>query len=339
MTELSSMALRSGRDGLFLLDQTVLPNEERWLAIRNPDEMIAAIKALKVRGAPLIGVAAALAVGHYSQTERDPERLRQAIKALREARPTAINLMYAMDRLALRIDTDKSCETLLEEAEKLLIEDQVLCQKIADNGAELLREGDAVITHCNTGGLATAGRGTALAVIAEAHRRGKRIEVYVDETRPLLQGGRLTTWELEKLEIPYTLICDNMAAMLMNKGKVQKAIVGSDRIAANGDFANKVGTYSLAVNAFYHRVPLYVAAPFTTVDLNCKTGAEIPIEERPDDEVRGFGELRWAPKKSPVFNPAFDVTPAELVSYWILDKGAWSLNEIRAGKLKQELGG
>ncbi|MGE0764057.1 MAG: S-methyl-5-thioribose-1-phosphate isomerase [Bdellovibrionales bacterium] len=324
------MALKSSSEGLFILDQSLLPKAEKWLKIQGPDEMIEAIKALRVRGAPLIGVAAALTVAHYSLTEARPERWLDAIKALREARPTAVNLMKAMDRLRHLVEARLSGEEIRAEAEEIYLEDQKLCDRIAEQGVQVLQDGDAVLTHCNTGGLATAGVGTALGVIQKAHQMGRQIQVWVDETRPLLQGARLTAWELEKLEIPYTLICDNMAAMLMAQGRVHKIIVGSDRIAANGDFANKIGTYSLAVNAQYHRVPFYVAAPRTTVDPDCLTGAQIPIEERDGQEVRGFDQTQWAPNSS-VFNPAFDVTPALLVHGWILDDGFFKPVDVKAG--------
>jgi methylthioribose-1-phosphate isomerase len=212
-----------------------------------------------------------------------------------------------------------------------------LCEKIARNGEELVADGDGILTHCNTGGLATAGVGTAIGIIQRAQQNGKKIHVYVDETRPLLQGGRLTAWEMKELNIPHTLICDNMAAIMMREGRVQKVIVGCDRIALNGDFANKVGTYGLAILAHYHKIPFYVAGPYTTIDPNCQSGAEIPIEERKPEEVRGvsgaFGEALWAPVECPVRNPAFDVTPADLVSAWILDKQVLYPEDIKSGGL------
>ncbi|OFZ80758.1 MAG: S-methyl-5-thioribose-1-phosphate isomerase [Bdellovibrionales bacterium RIFOXYD1_FULL_55_31] len=192
-----------------------------------------------------------------------------------------------------------------------------LCEAMAEHGSALIQDGDSILTHCNTGGLATAGIGTALGVIRRAHEQGKRLHVYVDETRPLFQGARLTAWELQKLGIPYTLICDNMAASLMGQGKVSRIFVGADRIARNGDAANKIGTYSLAVQAAYHRIPFYVVAPRTTLDEKCATGKDIPIEERAPDEVRGG----HSPKFAPVYNPAFDVTPRTLITELILDSG------------------
>ena len=212
-------------------------------------------------------------------------------------------------------------------------------RQISTHGASLIKEGDQILTHCNTGALATAGAGTALGVIAKAHEQGKKIHVYVDETRPLLQGGRLTTYELQKLGVPYTLICDNMAASLMAAGKITKAIVGSDRIALNGDFANKIGTYNVAILCHYHKVPFYVAAPYTTVDFSCESGKEIPIEERKCSEVRGvhgsFGVVEWAPSESKVYNPAFDVTPASITSNWILDTGVYDKEQMKSGILNK----
>src|SRR5690606_20047062 len=227
-------------------------------------------------------------------------------------------------------------------AEQLFAEDVALCQRMAEHGAALVQQGEQLLTHCNTGGLATAGVGTALGVINLAHQQGKNIRLWVDETRPLLQGGRLTAWECQQLGIPYQLICDNMAAMLMARGQVDRIFVGSDRIAANGDFANKVGTYSLAVLAHYHQVPFYVVAPHTTVDLACADGSAIPIEQRHGDEVRGvsgaFGSAIWAPEQANVFNPAFDVTPAELVTGWVLDTGVYSQADIAGGVLAKIAG-
>ena len=227
-------------------------------------------------------------------------------------------------------------------ASQLFAEDVALCQRMAELGAELVQSGDRILTHCNTGGLATVGLGTAFGVIHQAHRQGKAIQVWVDETRPLLQGGRLTAWELGQQQIPYQLICDNMAAMLMAQGLVDKIFVGSDRIAANGDFANKIGTYSLAVLAHYHQVPFYVVAPYTTVDLNCPDGAAIPIEQRNASEVKGvsgaFGQVSWAPEAAEVYNPAFDVTPAKLVTGWVLDTGVFNQQQIAAGALQRQPG-
>jgi methylthioribose-1-phosphate isomerase len=227
---------------------------------------------------------------------------------------------------------------LVAEGEAIFLEDVALCEAMASQGLPLFGAGEAVLTHCNSGGLATAGIGTALGVIRRAHEQGKHIHVYTDETRPLLQGGRLTAWELNKLGIPSTLITDSMAALLLRDGKVQRVLVGSDRVAANGDFANKVGTYGLAVQGRFHGIPFHPVAPFSTVDLACPTGAAIPIEERDQAEVRGFGALRWAPAHMPTWNPSFDVTPVDLVTSLVLDRGVYSADQLRAGVLAQVCG-
>jgi methylthioribose-1-phosphate isomerase len=335
MKEMSSMALRSTGGKLLVLDQTLLPGEERWLECESIDAMVEIIHSLRTRGAPLIGVAAVAALAQLAEKEEKPEALADAARKLRKARPTAVNLMIAIDR-AVPPGTTANAAHIIKTAEAMWDEDIALCRRIANAGAELVRDGDGIITHCNTGGLATAGMGTALGVIQRAHEQGKRIHVYVDETRPLLQGGRLTAWELYKLGIPHTLICDNMAAILMAQKKVRLAFVGADRIATNGDFANKVGTYSLAVNAHHHGVEFYSCAPYTTIDFQCPDGTQIPIEQRPEREVRGaagaFGEVQWSPP-SPVFNPAFDVTPVDLVSGIVTDKGLFTRQQLKQGIL------
>lgn len=321
---------------LQLLDQTLLPFEEQWIEIKSLQQMIEAIKSLRVRGAPLIGVAASLMMAKLALENKDVD-LQLAAQQLYEARPTAVNLMICIDRMRQEITkkiTDGNLHNyLVDLAVQIFQEDVLLCEKIAENGADLICDGDQIITHCNTGGLATAGVGTALGIIRKAYEQGKKIHVYVDETRPLLQGGRLTAWELNKLNIPCTLITDSMAAQLMSQNKITKAFVGSDRIARNGDFANKIGTYSLAVNCFYHNVPFYVAAPYTTIDFECESGAEIPIEQRKSFEVRGvegsFGKVQWALDQVNVYNPAFDVTPARLVSSWVLDAGTFDQKSLQ----------
>ncbi len=339
MTKPESISIRFDEHKLEVLDQELLPHQEVWLQIESFEDMISAIKQLKVRGAPLIGVAAALALGKEFLKSADKTEWLEKAEKLRASRPTAVNLMWAVDRMKKAVLKTEATEPKLiwKEAVAIYNEDVELCNIMAQNGSALLSDGDQVLTHCNTGGLATAGVGTALGVIAAAHRQGKKIHVYVDETRPLLQGGRLTTYELEKLGVPYTLICDNMAAMLMAQKKINKVIVGSDRIARNGDFANKIGTYSAAIAAQYHGVEFYVAAPVTTVDLECATGAQIPIEERKESEVKGFGELQWAPKTAQVYNPAFDVTPASLVSAWILDTGVYRKEDFTNDKFLSEV--
>lgn len=324
MNQIQTISLKWNEDTLWILDQTQIPAGETWLEMKSLEDFIKAIKNLSIRGAPLIGVSASLFIASLAKQGKDKKYLMAAALEIRKARPTAVNLMVCIDRMLKILENFNSVNQITEEAKKIFHEDVELCDKIAKNGAQLINDGDAIVTHCNTGALATAGIGTALGVLRYAAKnQNKKIHVYVDETRPLLQGGRLTAWELEKLEIPYTLITDSMAAFLMKNDKIQKAIVGCDRIALNGDFANKIGTYSLAVNCFFHKVPFFVAGPYTTIDFECLTGAEIPIEERIKEEVLGFKQndkqMIWAPKNANVYNPSFDVTPASLVSAWVLD--------------------
>ena len=333
---LESMSFRYNGKKIEVLDQTRLPQEKVWMDVTDPDRMIEAIRSLRVRGAPLIGLAAAVTLSHVAQTANE-DKVRALAGQLREARPTAVNLMNALDRLMSFAPGEMNPAQMADESQALFLEDRRLCDGISRNGTEWIlknvkpshgRAELTALTHCNTGGLATAGTGTALGIIRELHDQTKKVHVYVDETRPLLQGGRLTAWEMGELSIPHTLICDNMAAILMRDKRVDCVIVGCDRIARNGDFANKVGTYSLAVLARHHEIPFLVAGPRTTVDLNCASGSEIPIEERASSEVHGaagaFGKVRWAPESAPVYNPAFDVTPAELVTAWVLDNGAFT---------------
>ena len=326
MVPFDSLGLRHDGRTLWVLDQTQLPDAEVWLDGSEPGAMVALIKRLAVRGAPLIGVAAAASLATFAQRGASASEYAAACAALRAARPTAVNLMWAMDRMKAAMDP-------MGEAQAIFEEDVRLCEGMARHGAALIQDGEGLLTHCNTGGLATAGIGTALGVIRRAHEQGKRVHVYADETRPLLQGGRLTAWELKKLGIPSTLITDSMAALLLRDRKVQRVLVGSDRVAANGDFANKVGTYGLAVQARYHGVPFHPVAPFSTVDLACPSGAAIPIEERDPAEVRGYGTLRWAPQAMPAWNPSFDVTPVNLVTSLVLDRGVFSAEELRSGVL------
>jgi methylthioribose-1-phosphate isomerase len=314
MNDLDSMALRVRGGELAILDQRRLPEAEVWVPVPDPAAMIELIRGLAVRGAPLIGVAAALSLGHHSRSTKDLARLRAAALALREARPTAVNLMNAMDRMIEALDREGP-EALPALAERLFHDDVELCRQMGKRAAAFLEDGNGILTHCNTGGLATAGIGTALGAIRLAHEQGKRLHVYVDETRPLLQGARLTTWELGKLGIPYTLICDNMAAALMRSKKVQRVIVGADRIAANGDAANKIGTYGLAVLAKHHGIPFYVVAPSTTLDPHCPSGEQIPIEERSAEEVRAGR----SPRDCAAWNPAFDMTPRALITHVVLE--------------------
>ncbi|MFP8968272.1 S-methyl-5-thioribose-1-phosphate isomerase [Pokkaliibacter sp. CJK22405] len=336
MKNLLATAIKYEQGRLWILDQHALPHEENWLACDSVDDMIAMIKALKIRGAPLIGVGAALLLAHLAEQGADREQLENSALALREARPTAVNLMHCMDRMLASLRQNDRV-AFVRTAEALFEEDIALCDRIAANGAELFSANVRLLTHCNTGRLATAGKGTALGVVYALQEAGKTPFVWVDETRPLLQGGRLTTWELDKYGISHRLQCDNMAGILLRDGQVDAVVVGADRIARNGDFANKVGTYSLAVLARHHNVPFYVVAPYTTVDLDCADGSAIPIEQRAAEEVVGvsgsFGEARWAPNDVEVFNPAFDVTPAELVSGWIMDTGVYSASDIAADAL------
>jgi methylthioribose-1-phosphate isomerase len=327
MSLIDSLSLRYDGKKLMVLDQTQLPQKQVWLEANDPNDLVGHIRELRVRGAPLIGLSAVLCLANLMQTGVSEKEFEIHAGQLRASRPTAVNLMNNLDRLLAVSRSTFVAADILREALAIVKEDEELCLKIAKNGAALFADGDGVLTHCNTGGLATAGVGTALGVIREAWHSGKRLHVYVDETRPLLQGGRLTTWELSALKIPYTLLCDNMAAILMREGRVQQIIVGCDRIARNGDFANKVGTYGLAVLAHHHKIPFYVAGPYTTIDVACASGADIPVEERVASEVRGvkgsFGSVEWAPSAAPVFNPSFDVTPAALVTGWILDFGVF----------------
>ena len=319
MKPMESMALRHDGRTLRILDQTLLPDREVWLEAGDPAVMIGHIQRLAVRGAPLIGVAAALSLACMAEAGAAPAALARAAAALRAARPTAVNLMWAMDRMGAVLEAGPAA--LGAEAEAIFAEDVALCEAMARHGLSLFGPDEAVLTHCNSGGLATAGIGTALGVIRRGFEAGLVRHVFVDETRPLLQGARLTAWELARLNIPHTLITDSMAAILMRDGRVQRVLVGADRVARNGDFANKVGTYGLAVQARHHGVPFHPVAPWSTVDLQCPDGQAIPIEQRDPAEVRGYGAWRWAAAATPAFNPSFDVTPVQLVTSLVLDRG------------------
>ncbi len=312
-----------------LIAQTKLPLEMTYLEITDYKDIIGAIKRLDVRGAPAIGIAAAyglaLAVEHADSIT--PEYITKVADEIKAARPTAVNLVWAVDRVLKRLANENRVSKadiaalFWDEAEKIHEEDRRLCKNIGLNGAELIRDGDSILTHCNAGALATGGIGTALAVIYTCQEQGKKIKVYADETRPLLQGARLTSWELMQAGIDVTLLCDNAAATLMRQRSVDHVIVGADRIVANGDFANKIGTYPVAVMAREHGVPFYVAAPYSTFDQQIPSGRDIVIEMRAPEEVtEGFGK-RTAPEGVNVFSPAFDVTPHELVTYYITDEG------------------
>ncbi|ARD61961.1 S-methyl-5-thioribose-1-phosphate isomerase [Kosakonia radicincitans DSM 16656] len=335
MHALQTTSLRVADNHLFILDQQALPQEKRWLSADTVAELVGHIHALRVRGAPLIGLSASLLLALLAEQGANRDQLAQALETLRAARPTAVNLMNNLDRMKRALAQESFVSALSAEALRLIDEDKQLCDSIAQAGSALVTPGSRLLTHCNTGGLATAGVGTALGVIALAHQQGKVANVWVDETRPLLQGGRLTAWELGELGVPYQLITDSMAASLMAKGQVDAVWVGADRIAANGDVANKIGTYSLAVLAKFHHVPFYVAAPQTTLDPLCPNGDAIPIEQRAAAEVTGvagsFGAVQWAPENAQVYNPAFDVTPAALISGWVLDSGVVTPAEVANG--------
>ncbi|MCA9062290.1 MAG: S-methyl-5-thioribose-1-phosphate isomerase [Planctomycetaceae bacterium] len=316
-----------------MIDQTRLPVEFHEICCTTVEEVWEAIKVLRVRGAPAIGVAAGYGVIVGTQSVRDASldgfraRLKQVCDYLAESRPTAVNLFWALDRMqrtasAAEVSSGAALhDVLFREACLIDQEDRDMCLAIGRNGSQVLKDGDGVLTHCNAGGLATAGDGTALSVMFAAASDGKQLHIYADETRPLLQGARLTAWELQQRNIPVTVICDNMAAQVMKEGRIQAVVVGADRIAANGDAANKIGTYGVAVLARYHRIPFYVAAPSSTFDLTLSDGSGIPIEQRGRDEVAcGMGR-QTVPDDVDVYNPAFDVTPAELITALITERG------------------
>jgi methylthioribose-1-phosphate isomerase len=317
-----------------LLDQTLLPLERKMLDIPTPEVMWEAIKMLRIRGAPAIGVAAGYGlwlgikdVGEGESREAFLKKLQETRDYLATSRPTAVNLFWALDRV-VSVAQASSFQTVtelkqlvLDEAKAIQQDEKATAQAIGEYGAPLIAGVKDVLTHCNAGSLATYGIGTALAPIYVAHQTGQAIHVYADETRPLLQGARLTAWELQQAGVPVTLITDNMSASVMRQGKVGAVIVGCDRVAANGDFANKIGTYGVAILAKEHDIPFYVAAPFSTVDFNTATGDDIPIEERDSNEVTHFSQRQTAADETKVYNPAFDVTPAKYVTAFITDRG------------------
>lgn len=336
MSTLEHLKTIEWKDGAVrLVDQTLLPGRLVFKETRDYRELAESIRRLEVRGAPAIGVAGAMGVALAALESEavDLERLaadvRTAAGHLESTRPTAVNLAWAVSRMLRVLDSagpegpDSVREALVAEAGAIFEEDRALSRSIGEHGAPLLDDGDGVLTHCNAGGLATAEYGTALAVIYSAVESGKTIRVFADETRPLLQGARLTSWELMRAGIDVTLLCDSAAASAMSRGWVDKVIVGADRIARNGDVANKIGTFPLALAAARHSVPFYVAAPYSTLDPDLASGGLIPIEERSDEEVASFAGTRVAPEGVTVFNPAFDVTPSELVSAIITDRGVF----------------
>lgn len=326
-------SIRFKNNRLWYLDQTELPLKEVWRECRNLEQGFHAIKNLRVRGAPLIGVFAAYCVcvhlKHLPQAKGAFfAQLKKALKYLSDCRPTAVNLAWALEQLWAVAVTNKEKslpeikKALLLEVQLIHVQDRNICSQMAVFGLKLIKSGDNILTHCNTGFLATSGEGTALGVVVRAHKKYKNIKVYVDETRPLLQGARLTAWELMKQKVPAVLISDSMAAWLMQRKMIDKVLVGADRIASNGDIANKIGTYNVAVCAKYHRIPFYVVAPFSSFDSGLTCGKDIPIEERSGDEVRTvFNKVRIAPQAIAAFNPAFDVTPHELITAIVSDRG------------------
>jgi len=327
--------VRWAGDRLLLLDQTRLPREELTREFARWEDVAEALRTLVVRGAPAIGVTAAFGVALAARQSRATTfdsllaDIETAIKGLAATRPTAVNLFWALDRMrstllagrAMSVDAIRS--RLLAEAQAILDEDVAANRAMGDHGATLVPSGARILTHCNAGALATAGYGTALGVVRSAHAQGKVALVWVDETRPVMQGSRLTAWECVRDGIPHRLVADVVAASLMGRGQVDLVVTGADRIAANGDTANKIGTYALAVLAHHHHVPFYVAAPFSTIDPTLASGAEIPIEERDPADVRRVGATVTAPEASPVFNPAFDVTPSELIAAIITERGVF----------------
>jgi len=330
-------------DRIKIIDQTELPHKEIFLELQDYREVADAIKKLRIRGAPDIGVAAAygFALGAQSikASSKDEflDKLRPVSETLSSSRPTAVNLFWALAKMNKVAQGGKSVtqikKDLLTEAQRIEAENDEANRRLSELGAELIKDGFTILTHCNTGSLATAAYGTALGVIKMAKEQGKKVKVYATETRPLLQGARLTTWELLKENIPVTLITDSMAGYFMNKGEINCAIVGADRIAANGDVANKIGTYTLAVLATENGIPFYVAVPVSTIDFSLSSGADIPIEERNPDEVTHIQGIRIAPEGVKAANPAFDVTPHCYISAIITEKGV--IREPYVEKLKK----
>lgn len=325
LAEVNAFKAVDWRDGeVVILDQTRLPAEEAYLEIDDWRVVVEAIKSMRVRGAPAIGIAAAYGIA-LAALSRDPVReVEEACRVLAAARPTAVNLAWAVERMrgvARRAPGEELASALLAEAESIAAEQDAADRAIGELGAQLLPEGCRVLTHCNAGGLATYSYGTALGVIKTAFRNGRIAHVWVDETRPLLQGARLTAWELSREGVPMSLICDNMAGHLMSRGEVDAVVTGADRVAANGDSANKIGTYTLAVLASRHGIPFYIAAPLSTLDPHTADGGSIPIEEREEAEVTTLAGMPIAPRGVRARNFAFDVTPAELITAIITERG------------------
>jgi len=319
------------RDRVVMIDQRKLPKEEIYVECTDYEQVAEAIEKMVIRGAPAIGVAAAygmaLGVLHMESQENLSEKFDKIYRRLEKTRPTARNLFWALERMETVFSNNRKAplhelkNRIVREAEKIEQEDIETCKKIGSSGAALVSRGERILTHCNAGALATAGYGTALGVIRSAYEKHKDIKVYASETRPFLQGARLTCWELSKEKIPVVLITDNMAGYLMNKGEISFVVTGADRIASNGDTANKIGTYAAAVLARENSIPFYVAAPLSTIDFSLETGNQIPIEERDPDEVRKIGSSYVTLPDIEVRNPAFDVTPAEYITAIITEKG------------------
>ncbi len=332
-TETAIQSIEWRDDHVRILDQTYLPNREVYSDIRDVGRMWEAITKLRIRGAPAIGIAAAY--GLYLGIKDLPENAWESFivevdrvaEYLESARPTAVNLKWALDRIKTTIQAHKDKEVsevkkiVLKTAKTIHAEDKRICKKIGENGVQLVKKNANILTHCNTGSLATGQYGTALSVIFHTHENGNKIHVWVDETRPLLQGARLTSWELMKADIPMKLITDSTAGSLIRRGKVDMVIVGTDRVAANGDTANKIGTYPLAVIAQENDIPFYVAVPLSTIDMNIENGDEIPIEEREGEEIAHFNGSKVAPKKVETYNPAFDITPHKYITAFITEEG------------------
>ena len=320
--------------GVEIIDQTRLPGEKIMVSMKTPKEMYAAIEMLQVRGAPAIGIFAAYCLYCLADRRREMDKedflqeLEEQTKYLNSARPTAVNLSWALGRMmnVARTSSEFSVDEIValmgDEAVKIQREDIVMCAAVAENGLSLLKDGDGVLTHCNAGPLATSRYGTALGPLLLGAERGMAFHVFADETRPLLQGARLTSYELAAADIDVTLICDNMAATVMNQGKVNACLVGCDRIAANGDTANKIGTMGVAILAKHFGIPFYVLGPTSTIDLSCPNGAAIPVEERPAEEIKTmFYQQPMAPEDVACYNPSFDVTPADLITAIVTEKG------------------
>ena len=337
--------LRWNGKAIEMIDQRILPHRIEYLACDSAQSIADAIRDMVVRGAPAIGVAAAYGIALEAIRQKEQSlpvfsrHMEAGFAVLAASRPTAVNLFWALDRMRKlwNAHSDQDVKSLadifLQDAHRILEEDIRINRAMGECGANLLQDGMRVLTHCNAGALATAGHGTALGVFRSAVEAGKRISVFADETRPFLQGARLTAWEMVQENIPVTLITDNMSGHLMSRGEIDAVVVGTDRVAANGDVANKIGTYMVAVLAKRHNIPFYVACPISTIDLSLATGDEIPIEERNIDEVKGFRDCHWAPEGVSIRNPAFDVTPAELVTALITEKGIVSNETLMSGGL------